>query len=728
MGDEVEVEAVQVLKKSLKLRTEHGQMFRGTLECFECADPYVIIVMVKTEHGHEARTDVHKGDLAVEMREWLEGKSIGQPMHIIPPRIEEAINKFIKYGKPPLQEDLLLWVASRCELRWSPETSLMFGGFPVQKVLHDDDDLGEYHEYIDPAKLADKTSQNPYEKTAGIASKKTSKGGGGSSGSGAFLEPKKTGILPTSEMDKKNGMTALDKMIERETGANENNITSAELAAQAAKFYAASDNTHELTRGLIGRSLALDELKTMKKSLLKDDHYKLSVDIEKQRKLVQAKMDERRRMIARSRAYQKHAADHYRGIRTELKEQNTGWFKQAEEELMALQKIEADIEKDVKCQKNKALRASQKVAWTIAPAGNQNRRGVSKPGAYLGPGPLPPDALFAQRDPKVEKTLKKYYWDSEGRKHVRVMDDEDHQDQDTASIIAHAMEEIRKASKTLGVHKLDLKRVFKTFDTSGDGFLTLPELAKALLSLGVKLTTEAVIAVYHHFDPNDSGSVHYGEFMWAFFNRRDLARKWKRETKTMTKMQIRHKFHSFDKDNSGRLTPKEFGKFLKSMNIAVTPTELDTMVFQFDKDGDGQLDMFEFQEFLAREMEELNTDATDGIAPRPPPSPKAMSRNASATSISGGNRPASANAGGRPGRLLMPGDNHHQRPSTSGGKDKPRPACECSMFHYHGECQHITKGWTKGDDEEKVDPHWATNSLKHQAEVESKVGRSYYKA
>ena len=279
-------------------------------------------------------------------------------------------------------------------------------------------------------------------------------------------------------------------------------------------------------------------------------------------------MDMRRRLIATSRTRQKQSADHYRSIREDLTENKRGWFKKAEEELLSLHKIEADIEEDVKRQKNKALRASQKVMWTIAPPGNDNRRGKTKPGAYLGPGPLPPEALFAQRDPAVEKTMKRYYWDSEGRRHSRPIDEEE-KDQDTASIISHAMEEIRKAGKTRGTHKLDLKRVFKAFDSSGDGFLTLPELSRALLSLNVKLTTEAIVALYHHFDPNDSGSVHYGEFMWAFFNRRDLARKWKRNTKHLTKMQIRQKFHSVDKDNSGRLKPKRVLKIFEEHKYCV---------------------------------------------------------------------------------------------------------------------------------------------------------------
>ena len=81
----------------------------------------------------------------------------------------------------------------------------------------------------------------------------------------------------------------------------------------------------------------------------------------------------------------------------------------------------------------------------------------------------------------MEKTLKRYYWDSEGRKHIP-LDDED-QDQDTASMY-HMRRSARRARRWA---RRWTWYVFKTFDTSNDGFLTLPELAKALLSLGVKL-------------------------------------------------------------------------------------------------------------------------------------------------------------------------------------------------------------------------------------------------
>ena len=65
----------------------------------------------------------------------------------------------------------------------------------------------------------------------------------------------------------------------------------------------------------------------------------------------------------------------------------------------------------------------------------------------------------------------------------------------------------------------------------------------------------------------------------------------------------------------------------------LTPSELDTMIYQFDKDGDGQLDLMEFQDFIAQELESLNFDATNGEPPKIPPSPKALSRDPSRVSL-----------------------------------------------------------------------------------------------
>ena len=58
------------------------------------------------------------------------------------------------------------------------------------------------------------------------------------------------------------------------------------------------------------------------------------------------------------------------------------------------------------------------------------------PGVNIGPGPLPPAALYAQRDPVIESTSKHYYWDGQGRRHARPAGmDDDEDEHDTGYIV-----------------------------------------------------------------------------------------------------------------------------------------------------------------------------------------------------------------------------------------------------------------------------------------------------
>ena len=128
---EVDVEAVMVQRKKCKMRTVHDQIFTGKMDVYECPKPYVLIFNISTEQDHTVRMDVHKADLAAEMRLWLEGKQIKSPLVVIPQRVEDTMTRFVKFGKAPLQEDLIMWAASRAELIWAPEPMCIFGGIPV---------------------------------------------------------------------------------------------------------------------------------------------------------------------------------------------------------------------------------------------------------------------------------------------------------------------------------------------------------------------------------------------------------------------------------------------------------------------------------------------------------------------------------------------------------------------------------------------------------------------
>ena len=111
-----------------------------------------------------------------------------------------------------------------------------------------------------------------------------------------------------------------------------------------------------------------------------------------------------------------------------------------------------------------------------------------------------------------------------------------------------------------------------------------------------------------HFDPNDSGSIHYGEFCWAFFNRRSLVSQWKTKTKSYNDRQIKFKFQQADKNGNGVLNRKEFVKLLKSFSIKLTDMDIDLLMDRFDKDGDGELDLKEFTAFVDAEVNSKVTE------------------------------------------------------------------------------------------------------------------------
>ncbi len=708
------MEAVMVLRKKMKMRTVHGQIFTGKMDVYECPKPYVIILNISTDHEHTVRMDVHKQDLSREMRLWLEGKQIHNPLIVVPDRINDVMSRFVKFGKPPLQEDLIMWVASRAELSWAPEAECLFGGFPVP-----DPDL-----IAQEARLAAVAAQKAkderdfnntnfstaFQKSAAFAQVSQSYGDDA-------VRLNDTKLANNGELKNAIHGPEFDDS-PSSPPRHQRALTPKQMAdLRQSNEQHRPINTHLLARELLGKSPALGALKSHKTKgregskisvvtpQLSGEHYRLGCEIERARKDVTEAMDRRRRMIEIAKTRQKQSADHYREIREKAKITSEGWVRTAMEELMTLNKIKEDIEDDVRKQKNIVQRAQQKVMWTMVPPGNMNRAGKSKPGVLIGPGPLPPQALYAQEDPVIESTIKHHYWDTHGRRHARPQSAE-FNDQDTAEIVHHALEALRKAGKTLQAEKLDLKAVFSEFDKNGDGYLTVEEIASALISLGVRLNSASILALFSHFDPNHSGSVHYGEFLWGFFNRRELARKWKRNTSRMQPKEIRAKFHEADKNGDGSLSRSEFKKFLKSFAIDATAQEVDVMLYRFDLDGNGELNLGEFQAFMENEIHVLtNVDALKGeVSPILAQSRKAVER---------AMHPS-------PPSAISHSHQHH--------KVEKLHTCTCSQFALHRTCAHVNPELAEvADDEDVLDPVFATSALQAQATIEAQLGARVFK-
>lgn len=257
-----------------------------------------------------------------------------------------------------------------------------------------------------------------------------------------------------------------------------------------------------------------------------------------------------------------------------------------------------------------------------------------------------------------------------------------------------------------------------------------------------------------------------------------MVRKWKRKTDGLTKNQIRSRFHDADMNGNGTLSPKEFKRVLKSFEMELPDAEIEILMERFDVDGDGDIDIDEFFAFIESEQksfggdQEGTTQSTLNIPPSKgnygasvnakPPRPSSanpatrgrdVTRPSSATA-----RPSSASQSRsmsrersvsttRPTSAASPRNNPTHNVTApaalQAGKQKhhPRDSDAPIEFLYTGEEdgegekkklsattsqleRHPSGGGRLEDD---VDIAWMSRMLQAQAEIESRVGKRYYK-
>lgn len=132
--------------------------------------------------------------------------------------------------------------------------------------------------------------------------------------------------------------------------------------------------------------------------------------------------------------------------------------------------------------------------------------------------------------------------------------------------------------------KDDLARVFKAFDTNGDGKLSMDEVKTGYENhYGITMTDEEIERMFRSVDSDNSGFIDYSEFVVAAMNEKQLTSNDK----------LQAAFNMFDKDGSGVISSDEI-KDVLGFGGNLDTKQIDAIIKQVDDNGDGEISFEEF--------------------------------------------------------------------------------------------------------------------------------------
>ncbi|KAE8687898.1 hypothetical protein F3Y22_tig00111008pilonHSYRG00365 [Hibiscus syriacus] len=158
-------------------------------------------------------------------------------------------------------------------------------------------------------------------------------------------------------------------------------------------------------------------------------------------------------------------------------------------------------------------------------------------------------------------------------------------------------------------NKLELNRVFATFDKNGDGFITKQELRESLKAISFCLTENEVEEIVVKLDSNGDGLIDFDEFcaLCKAIDDGDFGNNGGEESKRSGEEGnayegeiLKEAFDVFDRDKDGLITVEELGSVLSSLGLKEGDKVEDCreMIRKVDVNGDGMVDFDEFKTMM----------------------------------------------------------------------------------------------------------------------------------
>ncbi|KAJ7956734.1 calmodulin-like protein 3 [Quillaja saponaria] len=150
-------------------------------------------------------------------------------------------------------------------------------------------------------------------------------------------------------------------------------------------------------------------------------------------------------------------------------------------------------------------------------------------------------------------------------------------------------------------NKVELQKVFATFDKNGDGFITKQELKESMRNIRIFMTDKEVDEIMGKVDSNGDGLIDFDEFCWLSESMIGDDQK-EDESEDIGDIQnnLKDAFDVFDKDKDGLISVEELGLVLSSLglNIGRKLEDCKEMIKKVDMDGDGMVNFNEFKTMM----------------------------------------------------------------------------------------------------------------------------------
>ncbi|TQD90757.1 hypothetical protein C1H46_023689 [Malus baccata] len=138
----------------------------------------------------------------------------------------------------------------------------------------------------------------------------------------------------------------------------------------------------------------------------------------------------------------------------------------------------------------------------------------------------------------------------------------------------------------------EVQKVFKGFDASGEGKISINELGNDLKALGSNVSGDKLKRVMVDLDTDNDGFICLDEFN-AF---------WVSGSKDGGAAELKDAFDLYDQDRNGLISTTELHLVLSRLNLACTVEDCNRMIKSVDADGDGNVNFEEFKKMMGHSV------------------------------------------------------------------------------------------------------------------------------